>query len=69
MLADYVGSNAHGWYFLTPRARAIKTEADYKHFRHISLYPKDSIHPVIREETYAEFLRGDGTLPRRNGAF
>jgi uncharacterized protein (TIGR02391 family) len=48
-----------GWYFLTPRAREIRSELDYKHFRHVSLYPQTSIHPTIKEETYAEFLRGD----------
>jgi uncharacterized protein (TIGR02391 family) len=59
MLASDPNQNGHGWYFLSQRARKIKTELDYQHFRQISLYPINSIHPVIKEETYAEFLRGD----------
>jgi uncharacterized protein (TIGR02391 family) len=59
MLAVAPEQPAHGCYFLTPRARAIKSELDYQRFRHVSLYPQSSIHPVVKEETYAEFLRGD----------
>lgn len=59
MLALAPDQGNHGWYFLTPRGRAIKSELDYLHFRHVSLYPQSAIHPVIKEETYAEFLRGD----------
>jgi uncharacterized protein (TIGR02391 family) len=59
MLAFAPEQGNHGWYFLTPRARAIKSDLDYQHFRHVSLYPQTTIHAVIKEETYAEFLRGD----------
>jgi uncharacterized protein (TIGR02391 family) len=47
------------WHLLTRRARAINSDADYEHFRKISLYPKGSIDRLIEAETYAEFLRGD----------
>src|ERR1700682_3121464 len=56
MLAADSEQSTYGWYFLTPRARKIKTDADYRHFRHVSLYPVTTIHPAIREETYSEFL-------------
>ena len=59
MLAPSPEDHQFGWLTLTARGRNVRTEADYKHFKKLSLYPKGHIHPVIERETYAEFLRGD----------
>jgi len=59
MLTPNAYSNPYGWFVLTDRAKAVRTEADYEHFMKLSLYPRGSIHAVIEQETYAEFVRGD----------
>jgi uncharacterized protein (TIGR02391 family) len=59
MLAPNAQSNPYGWFVLTDRGKAVKTDADYEHFRKASLYPRGGIHPVIEQESYTEFLRGD----------
>jgi len=43
-------SHPSGWYVLTTRARALRTEADYDRYRHASRYPRGSIHPLIEQK-------------------
>jgi len=59
MLVPNAHSSPYGWFVLTQRGKAVITDADYEHFRKVSLYPRGTIHATIEQETYAEFLRGD----------
>lgn len=59
MLTPHPEQHQYGWFFLTPRARAIRSEEDYEHFRKISLYPRGHIFRSLESETLPEFLRGD----------
>jgi uncharacterized protein (TIGR02391 family) len=59
MLIPSLASSHAGWYVLTPRAKAIKTTPDYERYRHASRYPNGAIHPLIEQNTYSEFMKGD----------
>jgi uncharacterized protein (TIGR02391 family) len=59
MLAPDIQQGQYGWFALTRRGQATKTTADFEHYKKLSLYPRGSIHPLIEQETYSEFLRGD----------
>ena len=48
-----------GWYVLSRRARSMKNREDFESFRHASKFPKTSIHPIVLQESYADFIRGD----------
>lgn len=47
------------WYCVTARGRAIKSKSDYEHFKAAALFPRGVLHPLIENESYGEFLRGD----------
>jgi uncharacterized protein (TIGR02391 family) len=59
MLVPDPNSNPFGWYLLTPRAKSITTEADYKRYAHASRYPREAIHPLVEKNTISEFMSGD----------
>lgn len=59
MLAPDPQQHQYGWFALTRRGQVTKTAADFEHYKKLSLYPRGSIHPLIEQETYSEFLRGD----------
>jgi uncharacterized protein (TIGR02391 family) len=59
MLIPNPHSNPFGWFILTPRAKAIKNETNYKQYAQASRYPRDAIHPLIEKNTLSEFLSGD----------
>lgn len=59
MLVPNAHSSPYGWFELTERGKSVKIDADYEHFRKVSLYPRGVTHPIIEQETYTEFLRGD----------
>ena len=46
-------------FVLTPRAQSLKTDADYRRYRHSVSYPRGTIDPAIEEGTFAEFMKGD----------
>ena len=48
-----------GWFVLTPRAKALRSDADYKRYTHAAKYPRGIIEPAVEEVTFAEFIKGD----------
>lgn len=49
----------HGWYVISRRGSALKTQDDFSSFRHSNLFPKESVHPKLANSVYPPFLRGD----------
>jgi uncharacterized protein (TIGR02391 family) len=59
LIAPDPDDSSHGWCFITRRGEELRTEEDYRSFRHASVFPKSSIHALILERVYPTFLLGD----------
>jgi uncharacterized protein (TIGR02391 family) len=49
----------HDWFFLSRRAKQLKSRDDFDAYRKASLLPKGQIHPLIATRVYPAFLRGE----------
>jgi uncharacterized protein (TIGR02391 family) len=47
------------WFFLSRRARRLRSLAEFEAYRNASLLPKGQLHPLIAAKVYPAFLRGD----------
>ena len=47
------------WFFLSRRARQLKSRHDFAAYRKASLLPKGQLHPLITTKVYPAFLRGE----------
>ena len=49
----------HGNFFLSRRAKQLKSRDDFAAYRKASLLPKGHLHPLIATKVYPAFLRGE----------
>jgi uncharacterized protein (TIGR02391 family) len=50
---------SNGWYFISRRGQRIKGRQDFAAFQRSNVLPKASLHPVIAEKVWSNFVRGD----------
>lgn len=58
LIAPRVGDNA-GFMYVTRQGEELATQKSFDSYRHASLFPEDSAHPIIVEKAYPAFLRGE----------
>lgn len=49
----------HGWFFVSRRGQRVRGRQDFEAYRQSSILPKASLHPVIAERVWSNFIRGD----------
>jgi uncharacterized protein (TIGR02391 family) len=47
------------WFFVSRRARRLRSTEDFEAYRKASLLPKRQLHPLIAAKVYPAFLRGE----------
>ena len=47
------------WFFVSRRAKRLKSREDFAAYRKASLLPKGQLHPLIAAKVYPAFLRGE----------
>jgi uncharacterized protein (TIGR02391 family) len=52
-------NGTHGWRVLGRRAKAIKTEQQWKAVRAAAAFPKELLHPAIAERAWISVMRGE----------
>lgn len=53
-------SGGHGWCFISRRGQRLRERPqDFETFRRSNILPKQSLHPVISERVWSNFIRGD----------
>jgi uncharacterized protein (TIGR02391 family) len=58
LLIPAPGTNgSHGWLFLSRKAHALKTPADFASFREASAFPKSLLHPKIADRVWLHLAR------------
>lgn len=50
---------ADGWFLISRRGQRLKGRQDFAAYQRSSVLPKASLHPVIAERVWSNFLRGD----------
>lgn len=51
-------TSAGDWFFVSRRAKRLKSREDFAAYRKASILPKGQLHPLIASEVYPAFLRG-----------
>lgn len=59
MIAMDPESGRDGWYFVTRRGQAVRTDENFKEFRFASMFPCALIHETIAGKVWIDFARGD----------
>jgi uncharacterized protein (TIGR02391 family) len=49
----------HGWFFISRRGERLKGRQDFAAYRRSNVLPKASLHPVIAERVWSNFVRGE----------
>jgi uncharacterized protein (TIGR02391 family) len=49
----------HNWFFVSRRAKRLKSRDDFAAYQKASLLPKGQLHPLIATKVYPAFLRGE----------
>lgn len=57
LLVEKFGGN--NWYFVSRRGQRTKGREDFAAFRRSNILPRASIHPVIAERVWSNFVRGE----------
>lgn len=57
LLVEKFGGN--NWYFVSRRGQRTKGREDFAAFRRSNILPKASLHPVIAERVWSNFVRGE----------
>lgn len=47
------------WFFLSRRAKRLRSQEDFAAYRKASLLPKGQLHPLVATKVYPAFLRGE----------
>ena len=48
-----------GWRFVTRKGRRLAESGDFSGYRHSTLLPKQSLHPLIEQKVWSAFIRGE----------
>lgn len=57
LLVEKFGGNS--WYFVSRRGQRIKGREDFEAYRRSSILPRESLHPLIAERVWSNFVRGE----------
>ncbi len=49
----------NGWFFISRRGERLKGRQDFAAYQHSNVLPKRSLHPVIAERVWSNFIRGE----------
>lgn len=52
-------SSTGGWFFISRRAKQLRSLDDFAAYRKAALLPKTQLHPLIASKVYPAFLRGE----------
>lgn len=59
LLAPRPGGGGSDWVFITRRGRQLVDQSSFDEYKKANLLPKEKLHPVIAQNVWATFLRGD----------